>query len=1035
LRSKITLRNAVVVVLLLALVSTVAPHLEVGTAQAFTGFSPALTQAVAGAVGAGASEVGENASMLSKVYDAISTLTSPLNALQTFFTKVLGIIVLTIMSLVVRISAAIMEGAMFLTANMSEVLRVVPMVDIGWALFRDLANMVFIFILLYIAIATILNTETNTRQMLVDVIITALLINFSLFLTKAMVDGSNIVALMYYNKMNAVQPVGGIARASQETTVKLFGQELGGQLSHGPTLILIDALGIATFYDPDAFKQAAATSQTNLTEGWNQFLRAAGGTPDAPYTELARVLLGAVLMLIVAFVFATAGLLLIIRIIVLMFLMMLAPLAFVARILPQAKGQWEKWWSTLMANLIWAPIYFAMLYVILTAIRGLNRSGTLAGGLGGLESDMGNLLGYIFIIVLLSMTIIIAKQLGLHGGEMVHKWSENAAKWAREKVRQGQGVVGRHTIGRAARYTEEAAHESPFWNSVVGSKIREFTTQPLADAKFGGTMSAWQMKEKDKVRQTGQVEAERLQKFMHEAEKGDAANPHVLEDLAIRLAPQTLAHTDMRFLRKLPIGILPDTHFQALMASDKVQKDKDELARLRLKPMQLVRDKVRAQTLATIMLQQHPELKDTYFEADGLKLFKKKDLLDAKLAEGKALADLPVEERLSPAEETLLAEMKSRGISWSAKEEKAFDPAFEFIRAKNPKELGQLNRVDPDAINELAPILNWSQLDPLRKSDDITFKQRNGRDGGQLRDYKDRMLLDALAIEYGVSLTDANGKLRTLEERYDDFMKVNGLLRKKVRQFGVESIENAAHSKHSEYTQKDIDLWGKLKAISPAQRDIARHLFEQHHEGRSDSELTKGRTYQRNDAINFASLGAGSVPFLIDRDNDKKEEQGGQLLTAIAEDNLTEQNKEFLAKVWWDRDADKYLKNWEEIARRNGWENNERVKLALKWKNEGEAGKKKFKEAVKAIKHTDFFAGSTTTGGTKWDELIAEDAPATGGAGGRGGAAAAPAGRPRVAPPASGTPPLRVNRGGQSGANQQGQQNQSGQNPTGTNNP
>ena len=77
----------------------------------------------------------------------------------------------------------------------------------GWVVTRDLANMFFIFILLYIAIATILEIAAyNAKALLARLIIVALLLNFSLFFTRVIIDASNILALAFYDQ-ELVAPV------------------------------------------------------------------------------------------------------------------------------------------------------------------------------------------------------------------------------------------------------------------------------------------------------------------------------------------------------------------------------------------------------------------------------------------------------------------------------------------------------------------------------------------------------------------------------------------------------------------------------------------------------------------------------------------------------------------------------------------------------------------------------------------------------------------------------------------------------------
>src|SRR6185369_3602202 len=74
----------------------------------------------------------------------------------------------------------------------------------GWTTARDIGNMAFLFILLYIAFKIMFEAETNeTVHMLVVVIVIALLVNFSFFFTRLAIDAGNILAIQFYNAIDA----------------------------------------------------------------------------------------------------------------------------------------------------------------------------------------------------------------------------------------------------------------------------------------------------------------------------------------------------------------------------------------------------------------------------------------------------------------------------------------------------------------------------------------------------------------------------------------------------------------------------------------------------------------------------------------------------------------------------------------------------------------------------------------------------------------------------------------------------------------
>src|SRR3989344_3721655 len=100
------------------------------------------------------------------------------------------------------ISATLFEYMLAFSLNGTNYAQSV--VSIGWTVTRDLANMLFIFALVYISFSLILGVqEVNARKILTHIIIAALLINFSFFLSRVVVDAGNLLALQFYNAIQA----------------------------------------------------------------------------------------------------------------------------------------------------------------------------------------------------------------------------------------------------------------------------------------------------------------------------------------------------------------------------------------------------------------------------------------------------------------------------------------------------------------------------------------------------------------------------------------------------------------------------------------------------------------------------------------------------------------------------------------------------------------------------------------------------------------------------------------------------------------
>ena len=304
--------------------------------------------------------------------------------------------------------------------DMTKFINGLAIVNIGWVIFRDIANICFIFILLAIAIGTILRIDSyNVKKTLATVIIAALLLNFSLFFTKVVIDASNILALQFYSQIivngNSSAADGGLSSA------------------------MMKALGIESIY-----------SNPNDQGGNNPILNQ--GVTLANITVIGFG--GSILILCTAFVFLAGTILFIIRTVVLIFLMILSPLAFMCLSLPALKGTYSKWQKKLIDQALFAPAYMILIYIVFKAIGGTHtgvdgKSMNFASLMTGGASSIGTLYTFVILIALMLGSLIAAKQFGATGGDFARNWAGKASFGA-------AGWMGRQTVGRGAKALQEA---------------------------------------------------------------------------------------------------------------------------------------------------------------------------------------------------------------------------------------------------------------------------------------------------------------------------------------------------------------------------------------------------------------------------------------------------------------------------------------------------------------------------------------------------------------------------------------------------
>jgi len=385
----------------------------------------------------------------------------------------IGTTLIFLASQVLRISGILFNYIMNYTVNFSQLVEETAVVSIGWEILRNLSNMVFIFIILAISIATILGIQSyGAKRLLTKVILVALLINFSLFTTKIIIDAANIFTVNFYN-----------------ATIKNAGVEPGSvdEWDRGITAIFAGALNLHTIYKADELK------------GDNKY----GGVALETTNILIVSLMGSVLLIITAFVFFAASVLLTVRLITLMFLMILSPLAFLGMILPATSGYSKEWWDNLFKQAFFAPIFMMFIYIVASAISSPafktaigNPAKATGTGFANVASGGGQILilfNFILIIGLMLASLISASKMGASGAGGMMKMGKDLNKWGQGKIKAGAGAatfgvggrLSRATIGRGFnKMAESNWMQNRAAQGGAGSRLALKTLRGVGDSSF-----------------------------------------------------------------------------------------------------------------------------------------------------------------------------------------------------------------------------------------------------------------------------------------------------------------------------------------------------------------------------------------------------------------------------------------------------------------------------------------------------------------------------------------------------------------------
>lgn len=393
-------------------------------------------------------------------------------------------------------------------------------ISTGWELARDIANMAFIFILLFIAIKVMLNAnDRTTSSMLVGVIIVALLVNFSFFFTRVVIDAGNLLSVQFYNAIPC--PPGNCTLAdtyakSNLANATTLGSGITALASNGEmkdlTYSIMQMMQLQSLFSTGGFQSYATSGNQGFLSGFISltFLYIAAG----------------VLFWGLIVTFITVGIKFLMRIIVLWFLIIASPLAFIAYAIPNSKvsGKFNEWLSELVKHAFY-PVGFMFVFFILTLfssqLAGSNTAGD-GGLINGIFTNLQNMnqtnwlqimavavanvairMGFVLGVMYIGMKA--SEYIGVMGGDFAKKWGQNIGNsvlkygpgWAAGAAYRRTGGAAAAGLGRSldTGVLSKWANRTGTFGGLVGYRLRQ-GLEPLTKTSLGTFASDYRGREK-----------------------------------------------------------------------------------------------------------------------------------------------------------------------------------------------------------------------------------------------------------------------------------------------------------------------------------------------------------------------------------------------------------------------------------------------------------------------------------------------------------------------------------------------------------
>lgn len=364
----------------------------------------------------------------------------------------------------------------------------INMVKTGWTVLRDFANLFFIFILLVIAIATILRMESyGMKRLLPTLILVAIFINFSLLLTQLIIQPTNYAALWF---MSLIQD----KNDSFATSVA-------------------QAFRLSAISNTKRISQKEA--QTGLEKSVEIFKKVVREPANGIQGQLALFIVymaSIILFLIIIFVAIAVAVLTTIRTIVLLILMILSPMAFLFHVLPATAGHAREWWNKLISQALFLPVMLFFIWMGTILTQDLPKHMGFDPNDNNPLFDPAFLYAFIIVLFFFAAGLIAAQRLGAIGAGTAIQWGKRIGLGGLVAAGGIAGYYGYRTVAHKAAESETMKKLSAK-EGIVGSM---FGGLRQTFEKYGGPVKEVEERQKRYL-------AERFQKLQGE-KKADMFN-------------------------------------------------------------------------------------------------------------------------------------------------------------------------------------------------------------------------------------------------------------------------------------------------------------------------------------------------------------------------------------------------------------------------------------------------------------------------------------------------------------------------------
>ena len=318
--------------------------------------------------------------------------------------------------------------------------------------------------IIIVALATILRRETyGIKSILWKIVIMAILVNFVLVIASPLIGFSSSLTNFFLAKF----PGGDKSDCASLTTATAAAEPLGFLYSGTGTNCLAKfngfADGIAGAFQPQRLiAPENGNNSGNISASTvNAAFQGGGSDLGSIISAAISVIAAQVTLLLIVIVLAVFFFMLLVRYLYLVFLLIIAPFAWMFWVFPKTKQHFEKWWETFIKWTFFPPIVMFFMWLVLTVGNvtqtnsntvtiNSNAAGTVGNFFqsflaGALQSVLGTVMQDLVVIGLMLGGMYVASKMSITGASA----AMSAAKGVGKSIK---GYAGKQSkkAGRAA---------------------------------------------------------------------------------------------------------------------------------------------------------------------------------------------------------------------------------------------------------------------------------------------------------------------------------------------------------------------------------------------------------------------------------------------------------------------------------------------------------------------------------------------------------------------------------------------------------